>query len=133
MPQHPCEVFFKDAETVDYHTRALAYAKGMERLAHRFPADPEATIFYAMALHAAALPSDQTCANQLQAAALLEEVFAAYPQHPGVAYYLQYGYDLPILPRGSAPPWQRRQGLQTRQETPAQGGQVTGRRAPPDA
>jgi tetratricopeptide (TPR) repeat protein len=88
-------VLFRDHETVDHRTRALAYEKAMEQLAARYPDDREATIFYALALNATALPTDKTYANQLRAARLLEAVFAEQPQHPGVAHYLIHSYDYP--------------------------------------
>jgi tetratricopeptide (TPR) repeat protein len=95
------EAFYKDADTVDQRTRALAYEKALEQLVSLYPDDREASIFYALALNATALPTDKTYANQLQAAARLETVFAEQPQHPGVAHYLIHSYDYPpIAPRG---------------------------------
>jgi hypothetical protein len=91
------EAFYKDADTVDHRTRALAYAKAMEQLAARYPDDREAAVFYALALDATALASDKTYANQLKAAAILEKVFAEQPQHPGVAHYLIHSYDYPPI------------------------------------
>ena len=35
--------------------------------------------------------------NQLQAAAILEPIFARQPNHPGVAHYLIHTYDSPAL------------------------------------
>src|SRR5438046_5767200 len=67
----------------------------MEQLAGRYPEDREATIFYALALNATALPTDKTYADQLKAAGMLEKVFAEQPQHPGVAHYLIHSYDYP--------------------------------------
>jgi tetratricopeptide (TPR) repeat protein len=89
--------FYKDAETVDHRARALAYEKAMEQLAHQYPEDREATIFYALALNATALPTDKTYANQLKAAAMLEKIFVEQPQHPGVAHYLIHSYDYPPI------------------------------------
>jgi hypothetical protein len=95
------EAFYKDADTVDQRTRALAYEKALEYLVSLYPDDREASIFYALALNATALPTDKTYANQLKAAALLEKVFAEQPQHPGVAHYLIHSYDYPpIASRG---------------------------------
>ncbi len=95
------EAFYKDAETVEHRARALAYEQAMERLTQQAPDDREATILYALALNATALPSDKTYTNQLKAAALLEQVFKEQPQHPGVAHYLIHSYDYPpIAPRG---------------------------------
>ena len=91
------EAFYKDAATVDHRTRALAYRQAMEQLAGRYPEDREATIFYALALNATALPTDKTYADQLKAAGMLEKVFAEQPQHPGVAHYLIHSYDYPPI------------------------------------
>jgi len=91
------EAFYKDSDKVDHRTRALAYVKAMEQLAQRYPDDTEASVFYALALDVTALPTDKTYANQLQAAAILEKIFASQPDHPGVAHYLIHSYDYPPI------------------------------------
>src|SRR5216117_2421638 len=40
---------------------------------------------------------DSTFANRKKAAAVLEELFAEEPTHPGVAHYLIHSYDKPQL------------------------------------
>jgi len=85
--------FYRDADKVDHRTRAVAYEKAMEQLAARYPEDREASVFYALALDATALPTDKTYANQLKAAVILEKVFAEQPNHPGVAHYIIHSYD----------------------------------------
>ena len=95
--------FYKDADRIDHRTRAVAYEKAMERLAATYPADREATIFYALALNMTFLPTDKTYANQLKAAALLEQVFAEQPDHPGVAHYLIHSYDFPPIANRGLP------------------------------
>jgi hypothetical protein len=90
-------VFYKDSGTLPHHTRALAYEKAMADLHRHYPDDREAAIFYALSLDATALPSDKTYANQKQAAAILEPLFVAEPNHPGVAHYLIHSYDEPPL------------------------------------
>lgn len=82
---------------MDHPTRALAYEKAMEQLARQYPEDREATIFYALALNATALPTDKTYTNQLKAASMLEKIFVEQPDHPGVAHYLIHSYDYPPL------------------------------------
>src|SRR5687767_9354444 len=73
----------------------------MEALARKYPADGEASIFYALALNVTLNPTDKTYANQLKAASILELIFAAQPEHPGVAHYLIHSYDFPpIAPKG---------------------------------
>jgi len=80
-----------------WRERVLRYEKAMEQLAQRYPEDREAAIFYALALNVAAEPNDKTYARQLKAAAILEPIFAAQPDHPGVAHYLTHSYDYPSL------------------------------------
>jgi Tfp pilus assembly protein PilF len=88
---------YRDAATVDQRTRMLAYEKAMESLAAKHPDDPEARIFYALALDQTALPSDRSYANQLKAAAILEKELPAQPDHPGIAHYIIHSYDVPSL------------------------------------
>src|SRR4029079_12565770 len=54
-------------------------------------------IFYALALAITAPPTDKTYASQLKAGAMLEELFAAHPDHPGLAHYIIHAYDVPPL------------------------------------
>jgi len=88
---------FVSAGSVDQRTRILAYLKAMEQLAATFGDDPEARIFYALALDQAALPSDKTYANQLKAGEMLEAEFLRQPEHPGLAHYIIHSYDVPSL------------------------------------
>ena len=80
-----------------WRERVLRYEKAMEQLAQRYPEDKEAAIFYALALNVAADLNDKTYARQLKAAAILEPIFAAQPDHPGVAHYLIHSYDYPPI------------------------------------
>ena len=88
---------YTDTSRLNQHSRALAYERAMARLASDYPKDTEATIFYALALAAAADPTDKTYAKQLQAGAILERLFAKYPDHPGLAHYIIHAYDEPAL------------------------------------
>lgn len=88
---------YVDAANLDQSARALAYEQAMERLAADYPNDTEASIFYALALAAAADPADKTYAKQLKAGAILERLFAKYPDHPGLAHYIIHAYDEPAL------------------------------------
>src|SRR5207247_1510279 len=49
------------------------------------------------ALNATACRTDKKYADQLKAAGILEKVFAAEPQHPGVEHYLTHSYDYPPI------------------------------------
>ena len=88
---------YRDYETVDQRTRVVAYEKAMARLHEKYPDDQEATAFYALAINQTALPTDKTYAQQLKAAALLEELFAEDPEHPGLAHYIIHAFDHPPL------------------------------------
>jgi len=50
--------FFKDWETADHRTRAVALQQAIEALAARYSQDDEAQILYALVLDATALPTD---------------------------------------------------------------------------
>ncbi|HEX6112740.1 MAG TPA: hypothetical protein VFZ10_10550, partial [Geminicoccaceae bacterium] len=89
--------FYRDADTKDHRTRVLAYEQAMAQLHARYPDDPEAAIYYALALNVAALPTDKTYAKQLQAAEILEAELVRQPDHPGVVHYLIHTYDYPPL------------------------------------
>ena len=89
--------FYADHDKLDHRTRVQAYLKAMEALAGRYPQDDEAKIYYALALDVAASPADKSYANQLKAAAILEEIAKRKPQHPGVAHYLIHSYDYPPI------------------------------------
>ncbi|HUQ76828.1 MAG TPA: hypothetical protein VM183_19070 [Burkholderiales bacterium] len=83
--------------------RAVARSKAYEALAAKYPKDDEAQIFNAIYLIATQLASDQTYANSLKAAAILEKQFAKYPNHPGVAHYLIHSYDAPPIAQKGVP------------------------------
>src|SRR5215472_1602721 len=89
--------FYTDHDKLDHRTRAAAYMRKMEQVAQRYPDDREARIFYALSLLATADGLDKTYKNQLQAGAILEQVFAQKPQHPGPSHYIIHAYDYPAL------------------------------------
>ncbi|SEO60640.1 hypothetical protein [Nitrosovibrio sp. Nv6] len=95
--------FFKDWETTDYRSRALAFQKAMEGVVAHYPRDIEAQILYALLLNATALPTDKAFANQLRAADILEPLFKKYPDHPGIPHYLIHTYDYAELAERGLP------------------------------
>jgi len=90
-------------EQAPWRERVLRYEKAMEQLAQRYPEDTEAAIFYALALNVAADPNDKTYARPLKAAAILEPIVAAQPEHPGAAHYLIHSYDYPPIAHKGLP------------------------------
>ena len=77
--------------------RVGLYRDAMAALATKYPDDTEASIFYAIALTAAARPTDKTYADQLKAGAILEKLVLKQPDHPGLAHYIIHTYDVPPL------------------------------------
>ena len=59
--------------------------------------DIDAAAFYALALLATAPKADKSYAHQKEAGALLEDLYAREPEHPGVIHYLIHAYDNPAL------------------------------------
>ena len=91
------EVFYKDSDKAAHHQRALAWSQAMQQLSARYPEDPEAAIFFALALLGTAPATDRTYANQRQAAEILNRLLPDQPRHPGIAHYLIHCYDSPQL------------------------------------
>src|SRR3984957_18213134 len=89
--------FYQDYPTVPQHQRTINYEAAMARLWARYPDEPEAAIFYALALNEAADPADKTYARQLKAADILEKLETKYPEHPGIPRYIIHSYDYPEL------------------------------------
>jgi tetratricopeptide (TPR) repeat protein len=88
---------YRDFDRIAQHERVLAYRDAMAAVAERFADDPEASIFYALSLSASEEPTDKTYASRLKAGAILEKLFAAQPDHPGLAHYIIHSYDVPPL------------------------------------
>jgi hypothetical protein len=94
-------MLYQDAATVPYGTRLLNYEHAMRELAADNTNDVEAQVFYALALLANASPTDETHGKQKQAADLLEPLYRADPQHPGIPHYLIHAYDnAELAPKG---------------------------------
>ena len=96
--------FYRDSDKLDHKARALAYNLAMKGLHERYPADREAAVFYALSQTAAGtLDDDPTFARERDAAALLNKVLEAEPDHPGVAHYLIHSFDYPPLAELAVP------------------------------
>jgi hypothetical protein len=90
-------LLYNDHANTPHRKRALAYEDAMAKLAARYPKDLEATVLYGLAVSANHDLSDGTYARPLKAAALLEPLFKAYPDHPGVPHYIIHSYDYPPI------------------------------------
>jgi len=88
---------YADFENTSQRLRLLGYRDAMRDLAGKYPEDHEAQIFYALSLAASEDLSDKTYASRLEAGAILEKLFEAEPNHPGLAHYIIHTYDVPAL------------------------------------
>ncbi|MDE2049577.1 MAG: hypothetical protein KGJ72_01035, partial [Gammaproteobacteria bacterium] len=64
-------------------SRLDAYCESMATVAACYPADSEASVFYALSLAMSADLADKTYARQRKAGAILEGLFRKEPHHPG--------------------------------------------------
>ena len=91
------QTFFSSTDTGTHRDRARAFEEKMSDVYSAHLDDPEAAVFYALALLAAADPTDKSYARQFKSAGLLNWVRASQPGHPGVLHYLIHSYDFPGL------------------------------------
>jgi tetratricopeptide (TPR) repeat protein len=90
-------VIFKHSDTVPFAQRAKAYSQALEQLHLRYPDDSEAAVQYAYWLQVTADRNDQTYAQQLKSAQILEKLFEKQPNHPGVVHFIIHAYDFPPI------------------------------------
>lgn len=84
-------------EKLDHRARLLKFEEASQKIYQQYPDDKEAAIFYALALRAAADPTDKTFEKQKKAGDILKAMFPNEPNHPGIAHYLIHTYDYPEL------------------------------------
>jgi tetratricopeptide (TPR) repeat protein len=95
------EAFFLEPASADYWLRIRRWEQSMEKVYVAFPEDPEAAVFYALALLATA-PSDTISrAHSDRAAEILLHVYERNPDHPGAMHYLVHANDVPGRERES--------------------------------
>jgi tetratricopeptide (TPR) repeat protein len=98
------ETFYRNSDRVDLKTRVLEYSQAMQQLHQRYPTDDEAAVFYALSLIAAGtMDGDPAFPKQRRAGAILNDVLARNPDHPGVAHYLIHSFDYPSLAEFALP------------------------------
>lgn len=104
--------FFNHSERLDHRQRVLAYSDAMQRLHETYPDDPEAAVFFALALIAAGtIDDDPAFSRESRAAAILDTVLVRQPNHPGVTHYLIHGFDYPGLAQRALPAARRYAGI----------------------
>lgn len=95
--------FYENADQQDHRSRVLNFEKTMEQIYLTYTDDKEAPVFYALALNAAADPTDKTYARQKKAFGILNLIFQQEPLHPGIAHYIIHNYDYPGLAEMALP------------------------------
>jgi tetratricopeptide (TPR) repeat protein len=103
--------YYQDWGTRPEQARQQARADAYQALAAKYPDDEEARIFAALYLGATQDLSDQSYHTYLKAAAMLEPLFARYPDHPGLAHYLIHMYDAPSIAEKGLPAARRYAGI----------------------
>jgi hypothetical protein len=88
---------YRNYERVPAPVRLQAYSDTLGRLYRDHRDDPEVALYYALSLIATASRTDTTYVKQKQAAAILDPLFARYPDHPGLAHYIIHANDSPGL------------------------------------
>jgi tetratricopeptide (TPR) repeat protein len=81
----------------DYRARVEGYSAAMSALYQHYPRDIDAGTFYALSLLAAEAPDDTSLTQEHKAMAVLNPLFATYPDHPGVVHYIIHACDTPSL------------------------------------
>lgn len=95
------EAFFREPEADDYWLRIRRWAEATAALHAALPEDPEAAVFHALGL-LATMPADRISREGAdQAAAILLQVRARHPDHPGAMHYLVHADDVPGRERES--------------------------------
>jgi hypothetical protein len=89
--------FYADDTKLSHVQRTTAYSEALARLHSESPEDVEASAFYALSLVALADENVDVMTNRKKAIAILEPLFAAHSDHPGVAHYLIHAADRPGL------------------------------------
>ena len=75
--------------------RDFRYEAAMAQLHDRYPADVDATAFYALSILGTA-HAGRDVATYMRAAAVLEEAWMTHRDHPGLVHYLIHSYDDPV-------------------------------------
>ncbi len=88
---------FFDPAATSFQQRADAYEAKMNALHQEFPDDVEGAAFDALSMLAAVAPEDTSLTHEHQALAILVPLFAAHPEHPGLAHYIIHTCDTPAL------------------------------------
>ena len=95
------EAFFREPASDDYWLRIRRWAEAAQAVHAAFPDDDEAAVFAALGL-LATTPADRSSREHAdRSAAILLQVLAHNPDHPGAMHYLVHANDVPGRERES--------------------------------
>jgi len=90
-------LFFEQQPGADRIVIMQAFSEAWAKVHREYPSDIDAGAFYALSLVALAQNGVDDTANRRKAIAILNPLFRAAPQNPGVAHYLIHAADTPEL------------------------------------
>lgn len=91
------DAFYRDWQARDHRTRLADWESAQLKLQQKYPDDPDAVAFAALARLATAPKKDKTYSQQRVAGQALEALHERHPKHPGGFHYLIHAYDNPVL------------------------------------
>jgi hypothetical protein len=86
-------LMYNGQDSSPYRVRVSNYQRAVCAIADGGRDDAEVKVSCALSLLASASPQDKSHGNQKQAAEMLEPLFRALPDHPGIPHYLIHAYD----------------------------------------
>lgn len=86
-----------------FSAHAARYRDAMRALHERYPDDDEAAALYAVAILATVDRTSSDYRSRAEAGALMLELFARNPEHPGAAHYVIHAFDDPSHARIALP------------------------------
>lgn len=87
------DVLYGDGEK---RARDLAYEQALAKMAAKYPDDVDVQAFHALAILGTMDRGADDARRQMRAAAILEPLLDAHPDHPGVLHYMIHAYDDPL-------------------------------------
>lgn len=87
------DVLYGDGDKLE---RDLAYEQALAKMAAKYAGDTEVQAFHALAILGTMDRGADDARRQMRAAAILEPLVDAHPDHPGVLHYMIHAYDDPL-------------------------------------
>lgn len=89
--------YFENASERPHQERLSTWEEAQKKVYEAYPNDVDAGAFFALSHLATAPPEDKEFTHHRRAGAMLEELRAEHPEHPGLFHYTIHAYDNPAL------------------------------------